>query len=115
MVRNKSVGDRAFVIINTVLLSLLGIVFFYPMLYQLAISFSNSQAVAAKAKRPVSAGSVAEKEPEQPLACGCPGSHSRILMPRDNKPAASRSFLEGGALSQWPVQLKLAPVNAPPT
>ena len=47
MVRNKSVGDRAFVIINTVLLSLLGIVFFYPMLYQLAISFSNSQAVAA--------------------------------------------------------------------
>ncbi len=47
MVRNKSVGDRAFVILNTVLLSLLGIVFFYPMLYQLAISFSNSQAVAA--------------------------------------------------------------------
>ena len=72
-----------------------------------------AQATAAKAKRPVSAGSVAEKEPEQPLACGCPGSHSRILTPRDNKPAASRSFLEGGALSQWPVQLKLAPVNAP--
>ncbi len=46
MVRSKSVGDRAFVIFNYAFLSLLGILFFYPMLYQLAISLSSAQAVS---------------------------------------------------------------------
>ena len=47
MVKHKSVGDRIFVIVNTTLLTLLGIVFFYPLLYQLSISFSSAQAVSA--------------------------------------------------------------------
>ncbi len=50
------------------------------------------------------------------LPCGCPGSQSRALKhsftsqsvskPADNSPRESM-------LSQWPVQIKLAPVNAP--
>jgi len=47
MVKNKSAGNRTFVIINTALLTLLGIIFFYPMLYQLSISFSSAHAVSA--------------------------------------------------------------------
>ena len=47
MVKHKSFGDRLFVIINTTLLALLGLLFFYPMLYQLAISVSSAQAVSA--------------------------------------------------------------------
>ncbi|MDD6174723.1 MAG: carbohydrate ABC transporter permease [Firmicutes bacterium] len=47
MVKHKSFGDRLFVIINTTLLTLLGLVFFYPMVYQLAISLSSAQAVSA--------------------------------------------------------------------
>lgn len=47
MVKHKSVGDRVFTIINVTLLTLLGILFFYPMLYQLAISLSSAQAVSA--------------------------------------------------------------------
>ena len=46
MVRNKSASDRAFVIFNYTFLTLLGIIFFYPMLYQLAISLSSAQAVS---------------------------------------------------------------------
>ena len=50
----------------------------------------------------------------QPLPCGCPGSQSRQIHraaqatqePRDAGAGVSR-------LSQWPVQIKLAPVNAP--
>ena len=72
-----------------------------------------AQESAAKTKQSTPVGSPTEKRPGQPLACGCPGSHSRVLKPHDAKPAASQSPCEGGALSQWPVQLKLVPVNAP--
>ena len=47
MIRSKSIGDRVFVVINYTLLTILGIMFFYPILYQLAISFSSAQAVSA--------------------------------------------------------------------
>lgn len=51
----------------------------------------------------------------EPLACGCPGSSSKPIVREndgyecsDEKPVSGRS-----QLSQWPVQIKLAPVNAP--
>ncbi len=50
---------------------------------------------------------------------GCPGSKMRQLTPRANAPvppSASSSdpgFAPTSQLSQWPVQIKLAPVNAP--
>lgn len=53
--------------------------------------------------------------PMEPLACGCPGTHARSLerpQQRQDTPAAAPV---GGVsqLAQWPVQIKLAPVNAP--
>lgn len=46
----------------------------------------------------------------QPLPCGCPGSQSRALQ-REAAPQASAPV--SSCLSQWPVQIKLVPVNAP--
>lgn len=43
------------------------------------------------------------------LACGCPGSSVRSLS-CDQKTAKEKTA--GGALSQWPVQIKLLPVTA---
>ena len=45
MVENKSFGDKIFNICNGAFLLLLGIVFLYPMVYQLSISFSSAIAV----------------------------------------------------------------------
>jgi ferredoxin len=50
----------------------------------------------------------------EPLPCGCPGTQSKAIH-RENAPLTS--FVEGmeneSQLSQWPVQIKLVPVNAP--
>lgn len=54
------------------------------------------------------------KQPET-LACGCPGTHSKTLERKDegcdndNIPKAAPTT----QLNQWPVQIKLVPVNAP--
>ena len=47
---------------------------------------------------------------EATLACGCPGSSVRAL---PKKAAAATEKTAGGALSQWPVQIKLLPLTAP--
>ena len=52
-----------------------------------------------------------EEQQPAPLACGCPGSHSREL-PRQEAPQAAPAAVPS-QLGQWPVQIKLAPVNAP--
>lgn len=52
------------------------------------------------------------KAPDK-LPCGCPGTQSRKLSPavcESEHPAAGEM---PSRLSQWPVQIKLAPVNAP--
>ena len=46
-----------------------------------------------------------------PHAGGCPGSRAAALKPREAAPAAAGSV--PSQLMQWPVQIKLAPVNAP--
>lgn len=48
------------------------------------------------------------------LPCGCPGSQSKTLR-RDAAPEAAETESSSNVsqLSQWPVQIKLAPVNAP--
>lgn len=54
------------------------------------------------------------KNPKQaePLPCGCPGTQSRAIArhPQETQPAKREN---ASCLSQWPVQIKLAPVNAP--
>lgn len=46
-----------------------------------------------------------------PLPCGCPGTASRAIK-RDSAPAPTQAEASS-QLSQWPVQIKLVPVNAP--
>lgn len=54
----------------------------------------------------------ARETKKAPLPCGCPGTMAKALQPQpDAAPAeAPRSASQ---LRQWPVQIKLAPVNAP--
>ena len=47
------------------------------------------------------------------LPCGCPGSHSTSLKHEDAEACDNSSPAQGSMLSQWPVQIKLVPVNAP--
>ena len=46
------------------------------------------------------------------LPCGCPGSQSKAFNRTVAKPAAAPVGVES-QLMQWPVQIKLVPVNAP--
>ena len=80
-----------------------------------AISFEEREAPAYNEAAVLAAKS---KKAEAPLPCGCPGTQSRAIR-RENdsnecstvpgSPATSVT----SQLSQWPVQIKLAPVNAP--
>ncbi len=54
---------------------------------------------------------LARKKEEAPLPCGCPGSQSRAIH-REESPAPVGAVVSS-QLRQWPVQIKLAPVNAP--
>ncbi len=54
---------------------------------------------------------LARKKEEAPLPCGCPGSQSRAFH-REESPAPAGPVVSS-QLRQWPVQIKLAPVNAP--
>ncbi len=74
-----------------------------------AITFEEREAPAYN-----EAAVLAAKAKNEPLPCGCPGTHSKSIK-RDvcscdtdlgAAPARSR-------LSQWPVQIKLVPVSAP--
>lgn len=71
-------------------------------------------------------GGHSEKEAPEELPCGCPGTHSKTLRQREDESCdcggaachEGDSACGGGAknvsrLSQWPVQIKLVPVNAP--
>ena len=54
---------------------------------------------------------------EEPLACGCPGSNAKALKREQPAPQARYAGFPAQAprteLNQWPVQIKLVPVNAP--
>lgn len=65
-----------------------------------APAYNEAAVLAAKAQKSAA-----------PLPCGCPGTRSQSIIRSDTPateaaPAVSR-------LSQWPVQIKLVPVNAP--
>jgi len=78
-----------------------------------AISFEEREA-AAYDEAAVKAKAAAQAKGAEPaLPCGCPGTHARAIR-REQEPAAAPSGAERPSrLSQWPVQIKLAPVNAP--
>ena len=48
-----------------------------------------------------------------PLPCGCPGSQARALQRSQTAPHSQQAAPFQSQLMQWPVQIKLVPVNAP--
>ena len=74
-----------------------------------AISFEEREAaeyneVAVKANQ-------MNKQGEK-LPCGCPGTQSKVIKHSQENPVNNNTATES-RLSQWPVQIKLVPVNAP--
>ena len=78
-----------------------------------AISFEEREALEyndAEVKK-----NMEKKAEKKDLSCGCPGSNSKTLV-RESIPETKQSAgitEEVSRLGQWPVQIKLVPVNAP--
>ena len=64
-----------------------------------AAAYDEAAVLAAKAKK------------SGPLPCGCPGTAAKAIRRQPEPDAVQRP--QQSQLSQWPVQIKLAPVNAP--
>jgi Fe-S-cluster-containing hydrogenase component 2 len=64
-----------------------------------AAAYDEAAVLAAKAKK------------EQPLPCGCPGSAAKAI--KRHEAVSVTTAPQESELRQWPVQIKLAPVNAP--
>ncbi len=69
-----------------------------------AAAYDEAAVLANKAKKLNKQG--------EPLPCGCPGSQSRAIQ-READCSCSTQAPVTSQLRQWPVQIKLAPVNAP--
>lgn len=65
-----------------------------------APAYNEAAVLAAKAKV------------QEILPCGCPGAQSRAIK-REETVSVFDNFPSVSRLSQWPVQIKLVPVNAP--
>lgn len=76
-----------------------------------AISFVEREA-AAYDEAAVKERMDAKQQKSAPLPCGCPGSRSTSLK-RHTTEIADPVRVNTSRLSQWPVQIKLVPVNAP--
>ena len=72
-----------------------------------AISFEEREAPAYD-----EAAVLLSKQKKNPLPCGCPGTQSRSIT-REAAPVTEEPAVNHSQLSQWPVQIKLLPVNAP--
>lgn len=72
-----------------------------------AISFEEREAPAYD-----EAAVLLSKQKKNPLPCGCPGTQSRSIT-REAEPVTEEPTVNRSQLSQWPVQIKLVPVNAP--
>lgn len=64
-----------------------------------AAAYDEAAVLAAKAKK------------AQTLPCGCPGTAAKAIHPQQEPAAVFQT--PASQLRQWPVQIKLAPVNAP--
>lgn len=74
-----------------------------------AISFEEREAPAYDEAAVLASKKKAEADV---LPCGCPGTHAKAIVHAPCSCAASGEAIPS-QLSQWPVQIKLLPVNAP--
>lgn len=77
-----------------------------------AIAFEMREAPEYNEEAVLKAKAEKEKAINKPLPCGCPGTNSKTIV-RENRAAVSHTQTNESELSQWPVQIKLVPVNAP--
>lgn len=75
-----------------------------------AISFEMRE---AKAYDETAVMEAKKNQTPQTLACGCPGTHSKSIFRNDRSCSDAPDSFVASKLSQWPVQIKLAPANAP--
>lgn len=73
-----------------------------------AISFEEREAPAYNEEAVLLAK---KKKLSAPLPCGCPGTQSKAIK-RESSEAVQPASVSS-QLSQWPVQIKLVPINAP--
>lgn len=75
-----------------------------------AISFEEREAPAYNAEAVQAAKHAAVPHT---LPCGCPGTQSKRIHREDSVCTAAHTASAQSRLSQWPVQIKLVPINAP--
>lgn len=77
-----------------------------------AISFETRKALPFDQEAVIANMKAKEEALEEELPCGCPGSESRVLNNKETEKPKVEVELKS-RLNQWPVQIKLVPVNAP--
>lgn len=75
-----------------------------------AITFEEREAAAYDEKAVKAKMEQAQKS--ETMACGCPGTHSKKISRESTRGKAISCNENLSQLGQWPVQIKLAPVNA---
>ena len=78
-----------------------------------AITFVEREAAAYDEKAVMENKQRKMREQGMTLPCGCPGSQSRNIQRETAPPVEAPQAQQASRLSQWPVQIKLVPVNAP--
>ena len=78
-----------------------------------AITFVEREAAAYDEKAVMENKQRKMREQGMTLPCDCPGSHSRNIQRQDVPAVETPQAQQTSRLSQWPVQIKLVPVNAP--
>ena len=87
---------------------------------------TQSKIIKRAENEPCNCGGHTEEKTPETLPCGCPGTQSKSIKHNENEPCAcggtscqeNENTCESAEkntskLSQWPVQIKLVPVNAP--
>ena len=78
-----------------------------------AISFVEREAAAYDEQAVMENKQKKMRKEGMTLPCGCPGSQSRQIKRAEDPHAGAQCAVQESRLSQWPVQIKLVPVNAP--
>lgn len=78
-----------------------------------AISFEEREAPAYDEEAVLKAKAEKEKGKADSLPCGCPGKMAKAIRREEASCSVTASTPVSSQLRQWPVQIKLVPVNAP--